>query len=127
MNVERMLRVADMIEKAEVEGLGFNMATFYGHGAIDRSGRGCGTTACLAGWATIKFLNEKRLFNSDYILCDHFSIAKDYFELTHGEACELFGDYTPYHSTHCEGAAQLRRAALTGEFSWPSKRKKLLK
>lgn len=47
MNVENILKVADAIEKHELEWLGFNMATYYDADAE----HACGTTACIAGWA----------------------------------------------------------------------------
>lgn len=45
MNVERILQVANAIEQRSVDGLGFNMNYFKTH--IN----GCGTVACIAGWA----------------------------------------------------------------------------
>ncbi len=51
MNRENILAVADAIEKHSIPDLGFNMADFFGAGFNDRTGRRCGTTACIAGWA----------------------------------------------------------------------------
>ena len=47
----RILNVANVIEKAEIPNLGFNMKSWLNNGALeDMSGRHCRTTACMAGW-----------------------------------------------------------------------------
>ena len=53
MNAENLLRVADAIEKHEIKWLGFNMSSYVSIGRYDLSGYDCGTTACLAGWASV--------------------------------------------------------------------------
>lgn len=48
-------KVIDAILNESVNGVGFNMSTFgartSGGDYTDHSGRGCGTVACIAGWA----------------------------------------------------------------------------
>lgn len=51
MNKKAILALADKLESHSIPGLGFNMGQWYGHSSVDRSGRECGTTACIAGWA----------------------------------------------------------------------------
>ena len=64
MNTENLLRVADAIEKHEIDWLGFNMVDYIDESPEsngDLSGHDCGTTACIAGWAAaISGVNIKR-------------------------------------------------------------------
>lgn len=56
MNTERILALADVIEAGR-DDLGFNQRFYCAKGiAQDKSGHGCRTTACIAGWA--KFLES---------------------------------------------------------------------
>ncbi len=72
MNKERILRVADAIEKHELAWLGFNMEQFFGDvvdefpESVDRSGYECGTVACIAGWSEAVRLTDLGL--SDDVL-----------------------------------------------------------
>lgn len=50
MNKERLLAVADAIEKEEIAGLGFDMANWFG-----THGHTCGTSACIAGHVIAKY------------------------------------------------------------------------
>jgi hypothetical protein len=53
MNKDRILAVADAIEKHSIPDLGFNMQYFVAASrpwTPDRSGAKCGTVACIAGW-----------------------------------------------------------------------------
>jgi hypothetical protein len=51
MRKQSLLDVADAIEAGAVADLGFNMALCVSDELPDRSGRGCGTVGCVAGWA----------------------------------------------------------------------------
>lgn len=117
MNIKNMLRVADAIEKAEIPWLGFNMESFSSEGGHDRSGRDCGTTACLAGWATAFSLDIKGYKTLDKK--DAETIGKRYFGLNETQVSQLFyPEGGGYAATHCEGARMLRYAALTGDCDW---------
>ena len=119
MNCENLLRVADAIEKHEIEGLGFNMAewlTIPGDTpAPDRLGLNCGTTACIAGWAAHL---EAGLTRVDFDQKDIIVRAAAYLGYPAGL---FFGspsrtrleDITPAQAVNT-----LRYAAATGTIDW---------
>jgi hypothetical protein len=73
LNRERILMVADAMEKGTIKDLGFNMAAWIADpanlwGGIDHSGRDCGTTCCGAGWTLHVALNAVEPATSEYWL-----------------------------------------------------------
>lgn len=127
MNRERLLRVADAIQKHEIEWLGFNMQTFRGVGDPDRSEHNCETVACIGGWAEVlrrreagEPLTAETFTSRDWSIRDK---AQDWLELTDGEAEELFAlgssdfDYVEYMTPE-QAVTVLRHAAKTGEIDW---------
>lgn len=123
MNKDRLRRVADAIEKAELasKGIGFNMFRYIsraGDGlSIDQTGRDCGTVACIAGWAAI--LNDPTNIRESSILVP--GRAQEWLELSDDEAEMLFvraENVLPLTSVSTAHAVTvLRHAADTGEIS----------
>ena len=131
MNIGNILKVADAIEGATVPDLGFYMGAWIGKdGDADRSGRGCGTTACVAGWA---FVVENGFEPREYEdnVC---AIAAQYFGLDSDTADCLFvptadwldkDNWDPEtfrfpitDATPEEAARVLRNLAITGKVDW---------
>lgn len=116
MNVERILQLADVIEKTPhrlrySETMkwrrlsGFNMSNWH-----------CGTTGCIAGWACDVFGNGNEPFYTDEIQFDAavllglpHHIADDLFVPTDG----ALTDIKPKHAANV-----LRHLAETGEVDW---------
>lgn len=127
MNRERLLRVADAIEKHEIEWLGFNMQTFGGADDLDRSEHNCETVACIGGWAEAlrrreagEPLTARTFASRDWSVRDK---AQDWLELTDGDAKKLFAlgshDFDLVeHVTPVQAVTVLRHAAKTGEIDW---------
>lgn len=115
MNKERVLALADAIEKAELpEGVGFNMKAF-----VDDS---CGTTCCIAGLAVLfsgKSLEELLVLenNSASGLQD---IASEYLGLTQDEALELYypSAFSWRYIQPSQAVRTLRNLAATGAVVW---------
>src|SRR5882724_1413925 len=121
MNKDALLRVADAIEKHEIEDLGFNMNRFVTSSAHDQSGHYCGTTACIGGWAiavqeniTGTELLEQQMSSEDR--------AQKYLELSDDEARTLFLGRPPgtffCDVTPAQAVATLRYAAKHGVIDW---------
>jgi hypothetical protein len=59
MNKDRMLMLADILDLAAVPEnkpkIGFNMSAIVSGMTEDKSGHGCGTSCCIAGWALAAF------------------------------------------------------------------------
>lgn len=113
MNTENLLRVADAIEKHEVPGLGFNMASFESEYRRDMSGRSCGTTACIAGWTDTVF--GRRIRGSD-------GRARSDLGLSFDEATDLFyagpSGIDLERVTAGQAICTLRYAAAHGRIDW---------
>ena len=124
MNVENILKVADAIEQHSIPDLGFNLGWWLCDGEEDRSGHGCRTTACIAGWAIAVRdgggMPEQRPLNFDWL-----NEAGDFMGLPNES--DRSG-YDPIradlmlsieeHRTPSEAAAVLRHLAATGEVDW---------
>lgn len=114
MNKENILKVADAIERHTIPDLGFNMGSWVDRRAHeDKSGHNCGTTACIAGWATaVAGGNLAKLSISE--VRDE---AIAYLGVTRDQAFWLFagfrGDPEPP-----EAVATLRNLAETGKVNW---------
>lgn len=134
MNKERLLLVADAIEKSSVRGLGFNMAAYFGYGWIyrDRSGHDCKTTACVAGW-TVAVMEDCKDVTGDgtgvaYLrLRDAYDFpsvaAALYLDLTHHQAHALFLEYdTAAWITPAVAARCLRVFAETEQIDYRAAR-----
>lgn len=92
MNVERMLLLADRIEK---DAKHFNMGEWFSKhtyvapikAVVTKEGKfRCGTAACIAGHAALMFSGDVTKID----LCDVQMIATEKLDLTNEEACELF-------------------------------------
>lgn len=122
MNRENVLKVADAIEQHSIPDLGFNMATFRDiarDAEPDNYGAGCGTVACIAGWAEAVRLGTGVFVNDG--LTDERSA--DYLELTSEQSGPLFFGYGMSWSeftaiTPKQAVAVLRHLAETGEVDW---------
>ena len=121
MNVENIRRVADAIEKHEIKDLGFNMRV-YGSSVFkwaDHTGRGCGTTACIAGWAAIigGFRSPETIRDRDGFVISKF--AQDFLDIGSYEESELFEPDVNREEISAEQAVRtLRHLADTGRVEW---------
>lgn len=132
MNKERILAVADAIERHTIPDLGFNMSTFHDSGLRDMSGHGCGTVACIAGWVVALHHGPGSMTDEGQVTPTGRDIddeAAALLELTptglDGLAGELFyafrrsdrfmtlSDITPDRAVRT-----LRHLAATGEVDW---------
>lgn len=125
MNKERLLLVAEAIEKGSVRGLGFNMKVYFSNGSLyaDLSDRDCGTTACVAGWALAVKDGRRRVTDTGIIALhakhvDPMGEAEEFLELTRSEARRLFTESTGAWITPAVAARCLRVAAETGEIDY---------
>lgn len=135
MNVDNMLRIADAIERSELDWFGFNMATVWSpdFAKPDVSGRTeCGTVGCIAGWTVTiakNLKNDKDWYRYDHDVGGYYYIAaRTYLEIDGKEAAYLFEPtgWQRGNITACEAVRQLRYAALTGDCRWPLDRHKPL-
>lgn len=121
MHKERILAIADVIEKlplikcahhAEKQTPAFGMGQYQ---------YACGTPSCIAGWA-----EHHAKYDDDYVIpADDESthdIAKDYLGLTEVQASRLFlATETRYAISNLSPAAAaycLRHLAATGRVAW---------
>lgn len=134
MNKERLLQVADAIERGGIEGLGFNMAYHYltlsearvgDKEAQDLSGHDCGTIGCIAGWTVAIFRKPNLLemhtveFEDEAasILELHRCIATELFRPEHGTGADP--DLVPgWDATPAQAAMVIRHLVETGEVDW---------
>lgn len=119
-----MLKVADAIEKRQVATtkVGFNMNSYVGDGgtrnAQDANGSWCGTTACVAGFATL--INQVELV-VDEEQCDWepHEIGREYLGLSHMQANDLFLDAVDlFNEKNTLVPDALRYMAMTGKVNW---------
>lgn len=132
MNIERILRLADVLDGTEPHEpetpLGFNMRIYRGSalpvddpdyersGYRDMSGKGCGTIACVAGWADELF--------GDETIPNYTPIglrARRLLGLSAAEALRLFipeGERIYEQATPQIASKVLRHLAATGEVDW---------
>jgi hypothetical protein len=122
MNKDRILAVADAIEKHSIRGLGFNMGDFIASWNEDNSGHHCGTTACIAGWAYHLAKRRKTAVNVDRYPGGAGDVARDWMGLSDRIAGGLF--YARGRTAALEeipashAVAVLRRLAETGKVDW---------
>ncbi len=112
MNVENILKVANAIEQHSIPELGFNMFQWYGDDTFHRdiSGHGCGTVACIGGWAGQVLLGNSNCTSQD--LLDPLGIDKK-------QASALFFDWdTTIDVTPAQAVRTLRHLAATGAVNW---------
>lgn len=109
MNKENILRVADAIEEGSLD-LGFNMAYYEASAryAPDLSGRGCGTTACIGGWAAM-------LRDGNTYLASAVMVA-NWFDIDLVTAILL--TQTHLEATQAQAVRTLRHLAETGFVNW---------
>lgn len=125
MNAEAILRVADAIEKGSVPDLGFNMNTFRSRAfpldedpVYDKSGRGCGTVACIGGWTCEVLLGERgSMKRAANLLGIRYDQEDELFYATNYPGGD--GIVGPLRQiTQAQAVAVLRRLAATGEVDW---------
>ena len=118
MNKERILEIADLIEAGH-EGMVFDMTTFGDE-------HPCGTAACIAGWAVVRFGENGGAPNVAWQIegPDVFSGALSVLGLSFPEAQRLF---TPnerrdgvdmWEVTASHAVRTLRHLAKTGKVDW---------
>lgn len=128
MNIENILKVADAIEKHEVPGLGFNMGEVVCEADgfnPDFSGAGCGTVACIAGWAIAL---ESGAEDGDQALNTYMDTgagiasAADWLGLPFSKSDRLFfargADASLRDIKPEQAVAVLRHLAATGKVDW---------
>lgn len=121
MNKERLLELADIVEKqVHVSNYigspsGFNMCTIFHE---------CGTPSCIAGFAiAMRQCAEQHIDKTDvenqYIRSHGYDYAAQYLDISHN-IYELFEpDYYPWNSiTPAHAAHTIRHLANTGEVNW---------
>lgn len=120
MNKERVLRVADAIERAEfAPEFGFNMSyvELQRSGPLsfipDQTGHNCGSVGCIAGWAM-------RLSGEEIKYSHSFDEAREWLMLQSITAEQLFvPPGTCWHNiTTAQAVWTLRHLAETGEVVW---------
>ena len=116
MNKERVLALADAIEQHTLP-IGFNMRDFFAEHIPDMSGHGCGTTACIAGWAAM-LSGRKDDCTSGYAA---ESVATEWLEISERTAAHLFYGEGQAHRERAsarDAVRTLRRFAETGRVDW---------
>lgn len=132
-NAENINKVIASI-KGEIEAtkkLGFNMSYPIQNDRMDRSGRGCGTIACIAGHAYVNTLDVKRgtIVKLAYTFewGKLFKVAQDELGLTYEEREKLFFAVDPDSEeeladldeiTPEQAIRTLEHLRDTGEVSW---------
>ena len=123
MNRENILAVADAIENQSIPDLGFNMGGFIvetGDDWQDKSGRSCGTVACIAGTAHVLRTGDRTIGHNvrDY----DCTPDAEWLGLTEDEADGLFfavsASANLYEITPSQAVSVLRHLAETGEVDW---------
>jgi len=112
MNKERILAVADAIEKSSVPELGFSMRSFRSD---------CGTAACIAGWAFVLFAkNGENRFRRGVSPYDIEVEGQVVLGLKDVEAGRLFyaSGVGVHYATRGQAIAALRHLAATGVVDW---------
>lgn len=122
-NAENINKVIASI-RGEIEAtkdVGFNMSDWVGPAEIeadDRTGRNCGTIACIAGHAYLVSGGEDRDATSD----DVVPAAQEFLDLKSGSADELFYAYgsgeSMYDITSEQAIRTLEHLRDTGEVNW---------
>lgn len=127
MNVENILKVADAIERHEIEWLGFNMSHYCAVGKIhltDHSGHNCGTVACIAGWgAAVSGVPKSRMtedFDAETPAMEFMGLSEDQMDhLFYAKSHPHFSSHKNWNNiTQDQAVAVLRHLAATGEVDW---------
>lgn len=125
MNTERMLLLADAIDKGPIDGTRFNMESFYNSRTA---------TACIAGMAVIYFRGKDALQEIHNNNAENLSLrneiireaAREELGLTESQAEGLFrGKDDPIRLSAVPkdvAVAVLRRFVKVGTINWPDKR-----
>jgi hypothetical protein len=116
MNKERLLKLADFLDKVSPEH--FKLDCWAERGFRKNK---CNTTACACGWATVCFRNSKdklRLTNigvlyytkSGFTLYN-FSAAAEFFDIAYNKAFDSFhpGSYEKFHRGPKHVAKRIRK------------------
>lgn len=122
MNIGNILKVADAIEHASVPDVGFNMmgwVTEADEDTPDRSGKNCGTVACVAGWATIIAVGKENVSQP-------WVVGAAFLGLDTEAANNLFVPnydtdsprHAMTHATAIDAVRVLRILAITGKVDW---------
>jgi len=129
MNKKRILELANIIEAGDTQ-LGFNMESWQSHTNEDHSGHGCGTTACIGGWAVARWGTSGRARKLDGTRLDRLDYhqikdaATDILDLDRRTARFLM---IPGQASAGQGledipqaqaVVTLRHLAETGEVKW---------
>jgi hypothetical protein len=112
MNTERILHIADMIEKLEPRQ--FDMSDYVTENE-------CGTVACIAGWTYLTYGDPAGEGDPHELAAIHLGLDEDRADdlflpnpLTSGlPSCVTYAQITPAHA-----AQTLRKLAATGEVDW---------
>lgn len=125
MNVENILKVADAIERHEIEWLGFSMNSWF-----DENEPKCGTTACIAGWAVAvevgqdaieRILDKQRsseISLSRIDLVDGRPVDERAIEFLGLDYSQCDGLFYEWNANATQAVAVLRHLAATGEVDW---------
>ena len=121
MNKTNLLRVADAIEKHEIEGLGFNMSFWVENASrdLDLSGHGCGTVACIGGTAEVLRLGDVKAASASWQGEEN---AAEWLGLSPSQANILFFSMPSgiwfQHVQPAQAVATLRYAAEFDDIDW---------
>lgn len=120
MNKEKILAVADAIERHAIDDLGFNMTTYLADDSLyeDTSGHNCGTVGCIAGWANALEYGVKGML--EFAHPDFFLKGAMILDLDQRTATLLFTP-SPLRFDNIkatEAVRVMRRLVETGEVDW---------
>jgi hypothetical protein len=109
MNTERILHIADLIEKLEPQQ--FDMSDYVTENE-------CGTVACIAGWTYLTYGDLGGSGNPHESAENHFGLDEDRADSLFTPRSKdglnaSYDDITPAHA-----AQTLRKLAATGEVDW---------
>lgn len=107
MNTERILHIADLIEKLEPQQFDMN-----------EWANSCGTVACIAGWTYLTYADEVIPGSAGTVAAEILGldeeVANSLFVPTDEDGLDaMYEDITPAHA-----AQTLRKLAETGEVDW---------
>jgi deoxyribodipyrimidine photolyase-like uncharacterized protein len=123
MHVEKILKLADFLETVPDERFNMNYffrGTDHDYRYIIENGGSCGTAACVAGWASIRFKEEALSLLTPTLGLE--TAVKQILDLTWGEVDRLFygGEARRYlwTLTRKQAISVLRHFARTGTVDW---------
>jgi len=136
MNKERLLKLADTVEKGYYKFNGIQaalvMSTWFENYSMDTAFKipehyperkdlqvedafKCNSMACIAGFACLLFDYENASTRRHY---NHEAVAAELLGLEAENASDLFCDYTSPNVTGADAAVVIRRLVETGEVDW---------